>query len=520
MRSKATLALLALLGLGGGCANWDQPTAYLRPETSCCRTIGLPGGWRLPADPARAPGYFADDPSARLIYRLDPFSGEIVIGLELPEADQRRAEACPRYFAVSLRSGEVAQVSTERWERARPIAIPFGFWTGSQTHPDGDTRSFLRRFSPSADEDSRASISPDSRFVLVRSRTGRGAITEMGDDRRGEILLDVFAAGSGKQVASARGEYVKAEPFPLLTGEAWISDRHLIFPSRPDHSELILCDLSASSPAGNPVIPVVSERPELLAFDPGPAESWSRASTAFPLLTAVALVPEGEWQFQWRATNPAGRSSVVLVPGAAGKVGFARFETPIPGNDLRDGPYRIDNAAFLAGSSTTRVAIPGVNFLTPEYRYPRSDDTERESAPPAGRTLAPVPLAAVPYWGRGSGGRFSFLALRREGGAEIAAVDVRLSWLPEAGDGCAFRFDTAEGGVRLLDLSGEPAPQIENGFCRVSSPKIERDGNTVTVSAQLEFKPALAGPRGVFVRVVDRSGLASPFELLGAREVR
>jgi len=519
MRSKATLALLALLGLGSGCANWDQPTAYLRPETSCCRTLSLPGGWRLPADPARAPGYFADDPSARLIYRLDPFSGEIVIGLELPEVEQRRAEACPRHFAVSLRSGEVAQVSTERWERARPIAIPFGFWTGSQTRPDGDTRSFLRRFSPGADQDARASLSPDSRFVLVRSRTGRGAITEMGEDRRGQILLDVYATGM-KQVASARGEYVKAEPYPLLPGEAWISDRHLIFPSRPDHSELILCDLSASSPAGNPVIPVVSERPELLAFDPGPAESWSRASTAFPLLTAVALVPEGEWQFQWRATNPAGRSSVVLVPGAAGKVGFARFETPIPGNDLRDGPYRIDNAAFLSGSSSARVAVPGVNFLTPEYRYPRGDETERESAPPAGRTLAPVPLAAVPYWGRGSGGRFSFLALRREGGAEIAAVDVRLSWLPEAGDGCAFRFDTAEGGVRLLDLSGEPAPQIENGFCRVSSPKIERDGNTVTVSAQLEFKPALAGARGVFVRVVDRSGLASPFELLGAREVR
>ena len=191
MRSKATLALLALLGLGSGCANWDQPTAYLRPETSCCRTLSLPGGWRLPADPARAPGYFADDPSARLIYRLDPFSGEIVIGLELPEADQRRAEACPRYFAVSLRSGEVAQVSTERWERARSIAIPFGFWTlvcrSSKAIPPFRFRRRIGCGGSFGDCGTRSETTPSPQLLCARLRTSMTAYAHRGIRSLGRI---------------------------------------------------------------------------------------------------------------------------------------------------------------------------------------------------------------------------------------------------------------------------------------------------------------------------------------------
>jgi hypothetical protein len=624
----------------------------LHPDTACCRTLTLPGGWQLKGDPARVPGYFADDPKAKLIYRLDASSEDVLIGLELEEDEGRAAEVCPRHFAVALSSGGVTEASEDRWQRARPIVKTEGFWNSGDSHLFRKDRTFLGRVPKDAGLPSTSDLSPDSRFLLSWGRDGSFAHGSVSSVRPGDLRLTIYGTGSGKALASASGQFSR-DGAELLGGGTWISDRHLIFASRPDRSELILCDLGAYSPAGKPVIPLVPDQPELMAFDASPLETWSyrrhgNNEQAPPVVTAIGLLPAGQWDLQWRATNAEGRDKVVLVERSG--PGFRSFDYPISFR-LGGGSYRIGDAVFLQHDGSGRVRFPGVQFETPVFRPEGSnpdgspnharwrrepshvpehksslivelrisgkavstkdgatriytvDCIAGETPPPTvgfttiwdapGQTIlakpdtgpctmnatklyvtdteriqegrymlsvearagqgvfgeameimlygpggtfvglegqqqpakpqpeaVPLPVAVVPYWGSGSQQRFSFVALRPDGGGEIATIEARIAWLPEASAGCRFRFDTVHGGVSLLDDSGKPAGPAGNGFCLVTSPGMERDGDSVTVSALVEFKSGAPGPRGVYVRVADRAGFASPLELLGAWKVR
>ena len=552
-------------------------------------------------------------------------------GRDLSNNDQA-AEECSRHFAISLGAGKVVEITADQWNRGRPFAAPSGIWYGNP-RAYSEIEPLVRRIAASVTERSpfaasvspeRRNLSPDRRFVVLSTIAGPAVAKGIDYEGHSEILVDVHDGASGKRVASLRGQFLRVDPGPLLNGGTWISDRHLILPALVDNSELTLCDLSRESDAADPVMPV-AEQPMLFAFDTGSDESWTHAGNTFPGLTALALVPAAEWwNLQWRATNPAGKSHVMLTPGSM-PGGFLWFQTPIPGNELRDGPYQIDAFAFLELHSNRRVALTAAGFLTPVYQYPRPDYAAMQASwdrfdrmqrrrpsrvptekpqmgmelefagsvkegaatvytvdcltkerpvptegfattwelqgaelvvkpdvglcvkgatklyftpppnPPPGDyeikiealagnwswstsqsfvvddparaaeakprqmvpiqvaspSTTPIPLAVVPYWGRGMKQRFSFVAVKA--GPEIAAMEVRIAFASKGDEPCSFRFDRVGTGVTLKSESGHQASVMENAYCRVSAPEIQVEGDSVRVSASVEFKPAFGG---------------------------
>ena len=82
--------------------------------------------------------------------------------------------------------------------------------------------------------------------------------------------------------------------------------------------------------------------------------------------------------------------------------------------------------------------------------------------------------------------------------------------IPDSGNGAA---------ATAMELTGTNS--LENSQCRITSQgsRVVRSGNQLTLDLSISFKPAFAGPKGIWTAVQTLSGQTSPWRVMGTWQV-
>lgn len=82
--------------------------------------------------------------------------------------------------------------------------------------------------------------------------------------------------------------------------------------------------------------------------------------------------------------------------------------------------------------------------------------------------------------------------------------------IPDSGNGAA---------ATAMELTGTNS--LENSQCRITAQgsRVVRSGNQLTLDLNISFKPAFAGPKGIWTAVQTLSGQTSPWRVMGTWQV-
>jgi hypothetical protein len=247
----------------------------------------------------------------------------------------------------------------------------------------------------------------------------------------------------------------------------------------------------------------------------GPGRAWVAgytASTDFPAVNAVQTTNKGQYD------------GFVVTFGISGSL--LEMSTFLGGSDS-DAIYGIALSASGNAYVVGRTLSNDYPTASPAQPYKLSSAsafvTELE-APPA---LPPAILQVTPSGGSGVTQTFSLGTSDPNGALDISSIYFAIGAQPGEANGCMAAFDRASGLSWLVGDDGRSwltagalgsGSPVSNSQCTLdpAGSSAAASGTVLILSLKITFKPAFAGGKRVYALAVDRTGLSSGWNQVGA----
>ena len=141
----------------------------------------------------------------------------------------------------------------------------------------------------------------------------------------------------------------------------------------------------------------------------------------------------------------------------------------------------------------------------------------------------PVPVQAAPSAGSGAGQVFQFVWTDANGANDITWARVLINSSQQAANGCYFSLNREDASVLLADDSGDLRlkvrlgvnESVSNTSCSIhgAGSSLQAVGSTLSLYADVRFRPAFNGFKRIWMNATDRSGFTSASPQVGTYDV-
>ncbi len=217
-----------------------------------------------------------------------------------------------------------------------------------------------------------------------------------------------------------------------------------------------------------------------------------------------------------------------LVPGATGSVQNSQCILDAAGSSvITDGALLTVNLALtfktaFAGARLLNVSLTDNGGLAGAYVVEGA-----WTVPSAVTPAAPTVVSVTPSSGSGAAQTFSLLYSDTNGSQDLAVVQVIFNATLNSVNSCWVQYYRAANELRLISdniqsffgpLTPGASNSVQNSQCilNATGTSVSQSGSNLTLNLSLTFKPAFAGPKGIFLSATDAGGLVAAFAQRGA----